>query len=149
MRKLAAGLIVLVLASIVACDAANAAQQGFSHSPVHLQQPRLSILLPRATFHRPFIRHCPGLTFYFPVMLTPFYSNYCPFYLPRYDSRAGYAPITSIQQASEPAAPQVSIQQAAEPSTPQVWYYCKPVTGYRPYVQSCGAGWHQLSTTPQ
>src|SRR5690348_9052517 len=133
MRKLAAGVIVLMLASIVTFDAASAARQGFFRSSIHLHQTRLSILLPRATFGRRF-RRCPGLVFYFPVMLTPFYSNYCPFEYRHHDSGAGLAPATSTQHASEPAAPQVSIQQATEPSSPQVWYYCNPATGYHPYV---------------
>jgi len=136
MRKFAVGLMVLVLASVITCDAANAGRQSFFRSPVFFPQPLFS--------HQPFFSHKPffgNRTFFlfsFPAIFAPYYLTYYPlYYAPYYpsdDYRGGYAPTTSTQQAPEPAAP-------------QVWYYCNPATGYHPYVQSCRAGWYQVSTT--
>ena len=144
MRKFAAGL--LVLASVMASDAANAGSQGFFRSPVSFPRPfffHQPFFFHHPFFHQPFFFRKPffgNRTFFifsFPVIFAPYYPTYYPLYYPyypSYDYGGGYAPTASIQQAPEPAAP-------------QVWYYCDPLKGCYPCAQSCRAGWYQVSTT--
>ena len=154
MRKFAVGLMALVLAAVITCDAANAGRHGFFGSPVLFHQPSFfpqpsffhqpSFFPEPSFFHQPFFFRKPffgNRTFFifsFPVIFAPYYPTYYPLYYPyypSYDYGGGYAPTASIQQAPEPAAP-------------QVWYYCDPLKGCYPCAQSCRAGWYQVSTTP-
>src|SRR5262249_39912246 len=117
MRKFAVGLTVSVLASIIACDAANAGGLGFFPSPVSFHQPSFfhqpssfrqpSFFHKPSFFHRPFFGNRTFFLFSFPVIFAPYYPDYYPLYYapyyPSYDSRSGYAPTTSSQQVAEPA----------------------------------------------
>jgi hypothetical protein len=141
MRKFAVGLMALVVASAITCDAANVGWQGFVRPPVFFHRAFF--------FHRPFFFHQPffaNRTFFnfsFPVIFPPVFAPYYPAYYPRYyvphnpsyDIGGGYMPTTPIQQAPGSAAA-------------QYWYYCNSPKGYYPYVQSCPAGWYPVPATP-
>ncbi|OHX21674.1 hypothetical protein [Chromobacterium sphagni] len=46
----------------------------------------------------------------------------------------------------EPPAPPIA---AAPPAPAQVWYYCKAVKQYYPYVSECPGGWKTVPAKPQ
>jgi hypothetical protein len=143
MRKLAVGLIALILGSVIASPTAQAGQQMFFHRPVFFHQSAFfhqpaffhhpDFFRRRVFFHRPFF----NFAFVgFPVgFAVPYgYSYYPPYAYPPY-AYPDYAPTTFPQQAPGPAPA-------------QSWYYCDAPKGFYPYVQSCGSGWRQVPTVP-
>jgi len=77
MRKFAVGL--MVLASAIICNAANAGHEGFFRSPVISHHPFF--------FHKPFFGNHRFSNFSFPVIFAPYYPYYAPYYL-SYDYEA-------------------------------------------------------------
>jgi hypothetical protein len=147
MRKIAASVWVLLLASIIDSGIARAGSpvffngMGSFHQPAFLNRQvfinRQVFVNRQVFFNQPFFPNRSFFSFFFvgfpAVIPAPLY-YYPPYYYPPY-AYPSYAPTTVIQQTPEPAPT-------------QYWYYCDTPQGYYIPIQSGSTGWRQVPTTP-